>query len=324
LRKKQLNRKIPDRIDMHNHHPENISQQLINRLGWAIGLTLVIFFAELICGYLTNSLSLLSDAGHVLADVMALGLSLGAVFMSRLPANSRKTFGYHRAEILAALINGISLLVIAFFIFWEAYKRLLAPQVVRSVPMMIVAVIGLLANAFVFFRLQHIAHDNLNIKSAFLHVLGDMLASVAVIIGGLVMMLTGNYIIDPIISALIGLIILKGAYGVVREGINIILEGVPPRIDYKSLSDDITSVPGVLRIHDLHVWMLSSANIMLSVHVHIDGESPHAGREVMSQLKNMLSTKYNIFHSTIQFECACCEDPNESICLMEDQHESHH
>jgi cobalt-zinc-cadmium efflux system protein len=309
---------------MHNHHPENISQQLINRLGWAIALTVVIFFAELICGYLANSLSLLSDAGHLFADVMALGLSLGAVYISRLPANSRKTFGYHRAEIIAAMINGLSLLAIAFFIFWEAYKRLLAPEEVRSIPMLIVAAIGLIANAVVFFRLRHVAHDNLNVRSAFLHVLGDMLASVAVIIGGLVMIFTGNYIVDPIISALIGLIILKGAYSVVREGTNIILEGVPPRIDYKSLSNDIMAVPGVQRIHDLHVWMLSSANVMLSVHVHIDGESPHAGREIMSQLKNMLSKKYNIFHSTIQFECACCEDPKESICLMEDQHESHH
>lgn len=309
---------------MHDHHLENISRELINRLGWAIGLTLLIFVAELIAGYLSNSLALLSDAGHLFADVMALGLSLGAVFISRLPANSRKTFGYHRAEIIAALVNGISLLVISFLIFWEAYKRLLAPEEVHSIPMLIVAAIGLIANAVVFFRLRHVAHDNLNVKSAFLHVLGDMLASVAVIIGGLVMMFTGNYIVDPIISALIGLIILKGAYGVVRDGVNIILEGVPPRIDYKTLSADILAISGVQRIHDLHVWMLSSANIMLSVHVHIDGESPHAGREIMNSLKKMLSEKYKILHSTIQFECACCEDPHESICLMEDRPHANH
>jgi cobalt-zinc-cadmium efflux system protein len=309
---------------MHHHHPENISQQLISRLSWAIGITLLIFLAELVAGYLSNSLALLSDAGHVFADVMALGLSLGAVFVSRLPANSHKTFGYHRAEIIAALINGLSLLVIAFLIFWEAYKRLHAPEEVHSMTMLIVAAIGLIANAVVFFRLRHVAHDNLNVKSAFLHVLGDMLASVAVIIGGLVMIFTGNYIVDPIISALIGLIILKGAFNVVREGVNVILEGVPARIDYDTLSADIMTVPGVQRIHDLHVWMLSSANVMLSVHVHIDGESPHAGREIMSSLKKLLSEKYKIFHSTIQFECACCEDPQESICIMEDQHHTNH
>lgn len=307
---------------MHHLNHENVSQQVINRLGWAIGLTLFIFLAELIAGYLSNSLALLSDAGHVFADVLALGLSLGAVYVTRLPANSHKTYGYQRAEIIAALINGLTLLVIAFLIFWEAYKRLLAPQTVRSVPMMIVAVIGLLVNVFVFFRLRHIADNNLNVKSAFLHVLGDMLASAAVIIGGLVMMFTGNYIVDPIISALIGLIILKGAYEVVREGINIILEGVPAGIDYQALSDDILAVPGVQRIHDLHVWMLSSANVMLSVHVHVAGESPHAGREIMTSIKKMLSDKYGIYHSTIQFECACCEDPNESICLMDEQHHS--
>jgi cobalt-zinc-cadmium efflux system protein len=307
-----------------NNHPENISQQLINRLGWALGLTLIIFFAELICGYLANSLALLSDAGHLFADVMALGISLAAVYISRLPANSQKTFGYHRAEIIAALINGVTLLLIAIFIFLESYKRLLAPQEVKSIPMLIVAAIGLAANAIVFLRLRHIAHDNLNVRAAFLHVVGDMLASVAVIIGGLVMIFTGNYIVDPIISALVGLIILKGAYGVIREGTNIILEGVPPRINYQTLSEDILGIAGVQRIHDLHVWMLSSSNIMLSVHVHIDGEAPHAGKDIMSELKSMFSKKYNIFHSTIQFECACCENPDESICLMENKPETTH
>jgi cobalt-zinc-cadmium efflux system protein len=296
---------------------DNLSRLLINRLSWALGLTAIIFIAELVCGYVANSLALLSDAGHMFADVMALGLSLGAVYLSQLPANSRKTFGYHRAEILAALINGITLIIIAFFIFLEAYKRLLAPEPVKSVPMLIMAVIGLIANVVIFMRLRHVAKNNLNIRSAFLHVVGDMLASFAVIAGGLVMLFTGNYLADPIISVLVGLIILRGAYGVIKEGTNILLEGVPGQIDYKALADDILKIPGVLRIHDLHVWMVSSANVMLSVHIHIDGQSPHAGQDVMSQIKEMLDKKYNILHSTIQFECACCENPDESICLME-------
>jgi cobalt-zinc-cadmium efflux system protein len=306
----------------HNH--ENISKLLINRLGWALGLTAIIFVAELICGFLANSLALLSDAGHLFADVVAMGLSLGAVYLSQRPANTRKTFGYHRAEILAALINGITLLMIAFFIFLESYKRMFAPEPVKSVPMLIVAVIGLVANVIIFIRLRHIAKDNLNIKSAFLHVLGDMLASVAVIIGGLIMLSTGNYLADPIISAIVGLIILRGAYGVVKEGVNILLEGVPDQINYEALTDDILKIPGVLRIHDLHVWMVSSANVMLSVHVHIDGQAVHAGRELMGQIKDMLHQKYNIPHSTIQFECACCENPDESVCLMENRIEPIH
>jgi cobalt-zinc-cadmium efflux system protein len=307
---------------MSNRLDEKFPRRIADRLILAIGLTLLIFLAELIAGYLSNSLALLSDAGHVFADVMALGLSLGAIYISRLPANSYKTFGYHRAEIIAALINALSLLVIAILIFWEAYKRLFMPEEVRSIPMLIVAAIGLVVNAIVFIRLRHVAHENLNIRSAFLHVLGDMLSSVAVIVGGLVMIFTGNYIVDPIISVLIGLIILKGAFEVVREGINIILEGVPARINYESLASDILAVPGVQRIHDLHVWMLSSANIILSVHVHIDGESPHAGREIMYSLKKMLSEKYKIVHSTIQFECACCEDAGESICMIQDRHDA--
>ena len=295
-----------------------LQSTLKNRLGWSLGLTAVIFMAELAGGIWANSLALISDAGHLFADILALGLSLAAVHISQLPANSRKTFGYHRAEILAALINGLTLFVIAFMIFREAYERLNAPEPVKTLPMLAIAAIGLVVNMVIFIRLRPLVGHNLNIKSAFLHVLGDMLASFAVIAGGLIMIATGNYLADPIISIVVGLIILKGAYGIIREGTHIILEGVPPKIDYEALAEDILKVPGVLRIHDLHVWMLSSANIMLSVHVHIDGSQQHAGRVLMVKLKRMLSDKYDIYHSTIQFECACCENPGESICLIDD------
>lgn len=296
----------------HNHS----HSYLVNRMGWAFGLTFVIFIAELIGGLISNSLALLSDAGHVFADLLALGLSLGALYISRKPANAKKTYGYHRVEVLAALINGITLIVIAGLIFHEAYKRLLEPEQVKTVPMLIVAAMGLAVNIIVALRLHRAAESNLNVKSAFLHVVGDMLASVGVIAGGLIMLFTGNYIADPIISVVVGLIILRGAYRVVKEGINILLEGVPSRIDYERLNQDILQTQGVLRIHDLHIWTLSSSNIMLSVHVLVDAKAPHVGNELLKRLKNMLREKYDIHHATIQFECDCCEDPTQSVCII--------
>ena len=287
---------------------------LVNRLGWAFGLTAFIFFAELIGGILSNSLALLSDAGHVFGDMLALGLSLGALLISRKPANAKKTFGYHRAEVIAALINGISLMVIAGLIFHEAYRRLIEPEQVKTLPMLIVAVVGLVVNIVVALRLHRAAENNLNIKSAFLHVVGDMLASVGVIAGGLIMMFTGNYIADPIISVVVGLIILRGAYRVVKEGMNIIFEGVPLRVDYDLIKQDIIQTPGVLGVHDLHIWTLSSSNIILTVHVLLDGKTPHVGREVLEHLQKMLNEKYGINHTTVQLECECYECPSDEEC----------
>jgi cobalt-zinc-cadmium efflux system protein len=303
----------------HEHHLHG--DKLMNRLSWAFGLTLVIFFAELIGGIMANSLALLSDAGHLFADVIALGLSLIAMYIARFPANSRKTFGYHRAEILAAIINALTLIIIAVAIFLEAYKRFSNPEPVKTMPMLIVAVIGLFVNIFVFIKLHSAAKTNLNIRAAFLHVVGDMLASIGVIAGGIIMLYTGNFLVDPIISVLVGLIILKGAYGVLKEGTNILLEGVPHKLNYDNLTSDILAIPGVLKLHDLHIWELSASNIMLSVHVHVDSAVLHAGRDILIDLKDMLSSKYHIVHSTIQFECDCCTSPGESVCFVNKAHE---
>jgi len=300
----------------HKHSHNNSPEKLISRMAWAFGLTFVIFFAELIGGFLSNSLALLSDAGHLFGDVLALGLSLLALFLSRRPATKKRTYGYHRAEVFAAIINGISLLVIAGVIFIEAYKRLLNPEPVKTLTMLIVATIGLIINLVVAFNLHHSASKNLNIKSAYLHVIGDMLASVGVIAGGLIMLVTGNYIADPIISVIVGLIILRGAYTVIREGASILFESVPYSINYDQIKQDILSTRGVLKIHDLHIWTLSSNNFMLTVHVHIDSNEPHVGDRILRSLKAMFEEKYSIFHSTIQLECHCCEQPSESVCII--------
>jgi len=182
--------------------------------------------------------------------------------------------------------------------------------------MLIVAAVGLTVNVIIAISLHRSAEGNLNVKSAYLHVIGDMLASVGVIAGGLIMLFTGNYIADPIISVIVGLIILRGAYGVIREGASILFESVPYGIDYDSLEKDLLATSGVLKIHDLHIWTLSSSNIMLTVHVHVDSTESHVGNQILRELKQVFRDKYNIHHTTIQLECDCCEDPSESVCVI--------
>lgn len=297
-----------------NHHLEhsNLNSagqgKIEKRLTIALAITVFIFLMELAGGFLSNSLALKSDAGHLFGDVMALGLSLLAVKLSKLPASSRRTYGYHRSEVLAAIINGTTLLILAILIFYEAYRRLIEPEPIRSGLMLVVAVIGFVANLYVMIKLRGHASENLNVRAAFLHVMGDMLASVGVIIGGLVMLFTGNYLADPLISFLVGFIIFFGAAGVLREGVNILLEGVPRHIDYLGLKNDMESIEDVIAVHDLHIWTISSSNLALSAHVIVPEESGHMGQNTIEATNIMLKDKYGISHVTLQIECECCQD----------------
>ncbi len=289
-----------------------IQSQLIKKMRLALLLTGFIFMVEVIGGIAANSLALLSDAGHLFADMMAIGLSMAALYLAGLPANPRKTFGYHRVEILAAILNGLSLLVISILIFWEAYRRIGAPEDVKSVPLLVVAIIGLAVNFGILLMLNSAAGHNLNVRSAFLHVLGDMLASIGVIVGGVVIALTGNRLVDPIISILIGLIIIRGAFGVLRDAVHILLEGSPTGIDSRAVAADILATPGVTAINDLHIWTLSSHNNMLMANLIIAGDSPHLGRKILDQLNAVLAEKYGIRHATLQLECECCRKTTDS------------
>ena len=278
------------------------------RLSGALLITVFIFIMELVGGFLSNSLALKSDAGHLLGDVMALGLSLLAVKISRLPPSSKRTYGYHRSEVLAAIINGTTLLFLAGYIFYKAYHRLMEPEPIKSGLMLVVAVLGFSANLFVLIRLRDHASENLNVRAAFLHVLGDMLASIGVVIGGAIMLFSGNFIVDPLISFLVGLLILFGAAGILREGINILLEGVPRSINYQQLKKDMEEVDGAISVHDLHIWTISSSRLALSAHIIVPAQSTHAGQEIMQAIKILLRDKYNINHTTLQIECECCLD----------------
>jgi cobalt-zinc-cadmium efflux system protein len=294
----------------HNHARihAGIWVDIERRLIWALAITLGIFVVELIGGMLANSLALKSDAGHLFGDVMALGLSLAAAKLSRHPPTSRRTYGYHRLEVFAAIFNSVTLFVLAGYIFYEAYWRFVNPQPVKSTLMLIVALVGLLANLIVLIRLHGVAHESLNVRAAFWHVLGDMLGSVGVVAGGLIMLVTGNYMADPIISFFVGLIILMGAFGVLREGASILLESVPRTVDYSKLKEDIENIEGVVSIHDLHVWTISSANLALSAHVKITDQSMHSSRKILREANNLLGNEYDIQHATLQLECECCAE----------------
>jgi len=291
---------------MHNHTHGMAKQTL--RL--AFFLTLIILAVGVAGGLLANSLALLSDAGHIVTDLFALGLAWFAAGQAERPSNERKTFGYHRVGILAALLNAVSLIVIAVVISWEAIQRFQHPEPVQPLIMFGAAAIAILVNLTIAFGLRK-EGDNLNVRAAVLHVLGDVGASVGVIVAGTVILLTGWTLADPILSIGIAILIAVGAWRILRETTDILLEAVPHDISISNLVRDMRNVKGVQDIHDLHVWSIASGMHALSCHVLIDNLPPSASASILQSLTAVLNEKYRIGHSTIQFECnshegACC------------------
>lgn len=276
------------------------------RLRFALVLTLAIFAIEVAGGLLSNSLALLSDAGHVFTDAIALGLAWFAARQADRPATESKTYGFHRAGILAALANAVSLVLIAGFILWEAYGRLRQPETVQSGLMLGVAFAGLLVNLFVARYLQGNQHENLNVRSAMVHVLGDALASAAVIVGGIVMAITGWFFVDPLLGVLIALIIAVGSWTIIQETVNILMEGVPKGLDLEQLLADVRQVPGVQHVHDVHVWSLATGLHALSCHVIVSDQALSESDLILRCINEVLGCKYGINHTTLQFEhCEC-------------------
>jgi cobalt-zinc-cadmium efflux system protein len=277
----------------------------------AFFLTIIILLAELVGGLFANSLALLSDAGHVVTDLFALGLAWFAAAQAERPSNERKTFGYHRVGILAALLNAVTLILIAFAISWEAVQRFQHPEPVQPLIMFGSAAIGIVVNLYIGFGLQK-EGDNLNIRAAMLHVFGDVAASVGVIVAGLIILLTGWNFVDPLLSVGIAVLIAVSAWHILRETTNILLEAVPSGISITNLVKDMKDIKGVQDVHDLHVWSIASGMAALSCHVLIDNLPPSDSSPILQSLSNLLSERYQISHSTIQFECnahegACCE-----------------
>lgn len=267
----------------------------------AFFLTLIILVAEVIGGYFANSLALLSDAGHVLTDIFALGLAWFATAQAERPANATKTFGYHRVGILAALANAVTLILVTLWILWEAIGRFQHPEPVQPLVMFLSAAIGIGVNLFIGFGLRK-EDSNLNVRAAALHVFGDVGASAAVILAGVVILLTGWTLIDPLLSIGIAGLIAFGAWRIVRETTDILLEAVPRDINLSELVRDMMRVPGVQDVHDLHVWCISGGMYALSCHALIADLPPSKSDPVLRSLETMLDERYSIGHTAIQFE----------------------
>lgn len=302
------------RAHSHGHHSHhgNIERAFV----LSLVLTGLIFVAELIGGFLTGSLALLSDAAHVFLDFIALGLSYGAIRLSTLPPDERHTYGYHRLRVLAAVVNGALLLVVAFHIFREAIHRLSNPEPVLAGPMLAVAVIGLFVNLIVAFTLRGHDREDLNVRSAFLHVLGDALASVGVIGAGIVIVWTGWTAVDPLASLFIAIIILLGSINILRRSVHILVEGVPTGLTATEVAEAMQEHPAVSTVHDLHVWTVSPGYIALSAHVVLDDQALSEAQSVMGGLKEVLAERFGIEHTTIQFECESCGE-GAIICQYE-------
>lgn len=272
----------------------------IYRLKLAMAITGVYFAAEVIGGFVTNSLALLSDAGHMFSDIAALAMSLFAFQMARRPATMKRTYGYHRLEILAALINGLSLWLIVGVIFTAAYNRFFDPPEVQSEGMLIVASLGLAVNIAAGVILYGSHHESLNIHGAFLHVLGDALASLGAIFAGLVMLFTGWYLADPLVSVFIGLLILYSSWNLIRESVSILMQSVPKGIDLEEVRMAIERIQGVQKVHDLHVWAVTSGIFTLSAHAVTDGNEDF--QRVLNEIEGMLRDRFRIEHTTVQLE----------------------
>ncbi|MGB9080993.1 MAG: cation diffusion facilitator family transporter [Desulfuromonadaceae bacterium] len=283
-----------------------IDRTISNRLIFAISLTAITLVAEVIGGIWSNSLALLSDAGHVFLDLFALALSLGAIKLAAQPPSERHSYGWHRAEVLASLINGLTVFLMAVGILYEGSKRLFAPEEVQTTPMLIIAVLGLVANLLAAKGLHGHAHDDLNVRSAFLHVLGDAAASVGVIAGAILMRYTGWYQADPIISIAIGLLIMVGAGRVLREATHILMEGVPRGMSVEQVAANIRGIEGVLDVHHLNIWTVCSHIFALSAHVEIDPEYDGERSQLLHAIEHELEHHFHITHTTIQLDCSTC------------------
>ncbi|MHB8088689.1 MAG: cation diffusion facilitator family transporter [Anaerolineaceae bacterium] len=289
-------------MTMHDHTIENNSKKLF----FSIALTALIFIAELGGGLWTGSLALLSDSAHVFMDVFALGLSYLAIRAARLPSNDRHTYGYHRMQVLAALANGATLLFISFEIFKEAINRFQNPEPVVAGPMLVIAVIGLIVNVIVALVLREHDHEDLNTRAAFLHVLGDALASVGVIAAGIAIYFTGLLWIDPLVSVMISVLILVNSGRLLKETVHILAEGMPAGMTASGVAETIKAVSGVAEVHDLHIWTVSPGFVALSAHVILEDQTLSQTSSIMEELKKQLSALYKIDHTTIQFECVSC------------------
>jgi cobalt-zinc-cadmium efflux system protein len=275
-------------------------------LRWSLAATLVFVGVEVFAGLRAHSLALLSDAGHNFTDALALLLAWFGVYLQSKPADEIKTFGYHRAGVLAAFVNALTLVALSLWILYESVARLRHPGAVQGTVMMAVAALGVALNGGIMLALRSAGKDDLNVRSAFVHMLGDALGSVAIVGGGAVIRYTGWVRVDPALSILIALLIVWTARDIVRESLNILLEGLPRGIELRDVTASMRTVAGVLDVHDLHIWSLGSSTHALSCHVLIDDVPPSASNAILRSVNGVLAERFHISHTTIQFEHVGC------------------
>ncbi|HEY1211683.1 MAG TPA: cation diffusion facilitator family transporter [Nitrososphaera sp.] len=268
----------------------------------SFGVTALIAIVEIAGGILSNSISLLSDAVHVLTDVMAIGLSLFAIGMASKSHSGSLTFGYHRAEVMAALANGLALAVVSVWVLYEAFLRVSSPRVIDAPLMLLIAGIGLAGNLLVMFLLKSEKEKSINVHSAYIHVVYDTLSTVGVIIAGLIALNTGITIVDPLVAFLIAGFVARSAYFIVRRSTHILLEGAPNELDIREITNCLEQLEGVVEVHDLHVWTISTGMDALSGHVVVRDQLLSQSSKLLSDINKLLAVRYNISHTTIQFE----------------------
>lgn len=297
---------------IHSHLRE-AARQSTRRLSISLVLTLGFVFLEAAAGLFSNSLALLTDAAHNLTDVIALALSWFAIRITTRPANERKTYGYHRVGILVALINSTTLVLISLGIFYEAWRRFLFPPDVQSGVLIGVGLIAVLVNIVTAMLVHKGSDTDLNLRSAFVHLMGDVLSTIGAVIAGVAIYFTGANWLDPLVSVLIGFLILYNAWGILREALDILLEAKPRDINSNRLVEDMLEIEGVLGVHDLHIWSITQNLRTMSAHILTADLPISAGADIQRQISEMVSRRYNIAHATLQLECVDCL-PDSMYC----------
>ena len=309
---------------MHNHsHLGEIANQTTKRLMLSLTLTAAFVLVEVIASVFGNSLALLTDAAHNFTDVIALGLSWYALKIAAKPANAGKTFGYHRVGILVALVNSTTLILIAVGIFYEAYHRFITPPEVDSVILIGVGTLAFLINAVTAWLVKDGSDHDLNLRSAFLHLMGDVMSTLGAVIAGVIIYFTKWNWLDPFVSVLIGLFILWNAWSILRQSIHILLESTPENIDIKEMVEKLHTIDGVRSVHDLHVWSINENLRMLSAHIVTDDISMRECSLIQQDINELLIHGYNIQHATLQIECEGCGN-GLLYCDFDEKKHHHH
>jgi cobalt-zinc-cadmium efflux system protein len=290
-------------VHSHAHDHHHAASGAVLR--WSLAATVAFVVVQVGAGLTAGSLALLSDAGHNLTDALALGLAMFGVYLQRKPADESRTYGYHRGGVLAAFVNALMLILLSLYLFWEAWERLQHPNPVSEAIMIIVAGLGIVLNVAVMMGLRRHSSD-MNIRAASLHMLSDALGSVAIIIGAILIHYTGWLAIDPILSILIGLLIIVSAVDITRESLNVLLEGLPRGMELQRVVSALKTVPGILDVHDVHIWSLGSHQHALSCHALIEDMPPSESEQILHGMNCVLSDQFHIHHTTIQFEHNRC------------------